>query len=181
METRSRPPTKPRSSSDPNLLAIYLNDHLAGAAAGVELMRRVTRAHRGRDYEPQLAQLAREIREDRRTLRACMEALGVRRLRGRTVLGVVAERVGRLKLNGRVLSRSPLSDVLELEAMRLGVEGKGACWRTLHALARTDGRLDADQLEELVQRARRQSQSLEALRARVAGQVLTPPPTPPAH
>ncbi|GGT93809.1 MULTISPECIES: hypothetical protein [Streptomyces] len=174
MEMNSHPSTRPENS-DPDLLGIYLNDHLAGAAAGVELVRRIVRAHRGRDYEPQLAELAREIREDRRTLRACMEALGVRRLRSRTVLGWTMERLGRLKLNGRVLSRSPLSDVLELEAMRLGVEGKGACWRTLHALARTDGRLDADQLEELVQRARRQSQSLEALRARVAGQVLTPP------
>ncbi|MBT2444320.1 hypothetical protein J7E93_30350 [Streptomyces sp. ISL-36] len=175
----SRPSTKPEDSGtspDPGLLSIYLNDHLAGAGAGVELMDRIARAHRGRDYEPQLTELAREVREDGRTLRACMEALGVRRRSSRTALGWAVERVGRLKLNGRVLSRSPLSDVLELEAMRLGVEGKAACWRSLHALARTDTRLDADLLEELIQRARRQSQLLEALRARVAGHVLTPPP-----
>ena len=46
-----------------------------------------------------------------------------------------AEKAARLKLNGRLLSRSPLSSLEELEMLRLGVEGKAAGWRTLRALA----------------------------------------------
>jgi hypothetical protein len=45
--------------------------------------------------------------------------------------GRIAERVGRLKSNGRIVRRSPLSSLLELEMLRLAVEGKAACWRTL--------------------------------------------------
>ncbi|MFF7177595.1 hypothetical protein [Streptomyces sp. NPDC008121] len=154
-------------------MAVYLNDHLAGASAGVQLARRMTRAHRGRAFERQLAGLAEEVREDRRTLCRLMEVLGVPRRRSRAAAGWAAERLGRFKFNGRVLTRSPLSDVLELEAMRLAVEGKADCWRSLRGLARTDPRLDPDALDELIQRARRQSQALEAMRTTAATHVLT--------
>jgi hypothetical protein len=47
----------------------------------------------------------------------------------------IGEKIGRLKFNGRLLGRLPLSDLEELELLRLGVEGKLAgarCapWRT---------------------------------------------------
>ncbi|WP_418961016.1 hypothetical protein [Streptomyces tritici] len=150
---------------DPGLWAVYLRDHLTGAAAGTALMRRIARAHRGAPEEPRLRRLAQETREDQRSLRACMAQLGVRPSRGRIALGLLAERAGRLKRNGRVLRRSPLSDVVELEAMRMGVEGKAACWRALGTLARTDPRLDPDHLDHLVRRARRQARTLEAVRS----------------
>ncbi|HEY6792288.1 MAG TPA: hypothetical protein VI365_33750, partial [Trebonia sp.] len=82
------------------------------------------------------------------------------------------EKAGRLKLNGHLLSRSPLSDLEETEMLRLGVEGKAAGWRTLHAVAQRDRRLDTGQLDELLARATRQSGTLESLRVRVAEQVL---------
>lgn len=43
--------------------------------------------------------------------------------------GWLAEKAGRLKLNGRPLRRSPLSGLVELEMMHLAVEGEQACWR----------------------------------------------------
>ena len=42
-------------------------------------------------------------------------------------------------------------------------------------LAERDSRLDADQLDELVERAKRQSDTLETLRVGIAERVLTPP------
>jgi hypothetical protein len=45
------------------------------------------------------------------------------------------------------MRRSPLSDLIELEAMRTGVEGKAALWRALRALADSDSRLDCDELD----------------------------------
>jgi hypothetical protein len=56
---------------------------------------------------------------------------------------------------------------------RLGVEGKAAGWRTLRALADTDSRLDPGHLDELMSRARRQTDLLEELRVRVTGQVIS--------
>jgi hypothetical protein len=55
--------------------------------------------------------------------------------------------------------------------MRLGVEGKAAGWRTLRTLADRDHRLDAQQLDELLRRARSQSEILEDLRVHAAGAV----------
>jgi hypothetical protein len=74
--------------------------------------------------------------------------------------------VARLKPNGHVLTRSPLSRVVELEALRLGVEGKAAGWRTLRARAERDSRLDATRLDTLIDRATRQIDELERLRVR---------------
>jgi hypothetical protein len=82
----------------------------------------------------------------------------------KVLAGWAAERVGRLKLNGRVLERSPLSSVIELEGLQLGVRGKWALWRTLRALAEDDARLDPARLDGLVRRAEEQVDTLERLR-----------------
>ena len=79
---------------------------------------------------------------------------------------------GRLKFNGRLLTRSPLSDLEELEMLRLGVEGKAAGWRTLRTLADSDTRLDPARLDELISRARRQADLLEDLRVGAADQMI---------
>ena len=113
------------------LLGIYLNDHLAGATTGVELAKRLARTEGEWAGGDKLERLAEEIEQDRAALLEMMAAIGepVRRLA--TAVGWVAEQAGRLKPNGRLGSRSPLSRVVEFEAMRLGVEGKVAGWRTL--------------------------------------------------
>lgn len=158
-------------SDRPRLLAVYLNDHLAGAGAGVELLRRAARAHRGTPLGPPLAAMAQEVAQDRESLRRIMTELQVPVMRRRIALGWFAEKAGRLKLNGRVVSRSPLSDVVELEAMRLGVEGKACAWRSLQTLAGTESRIDAARVGELLRRAERQIRILEALRRDRAAQV----------
>ncbi len=83
------------------------------------------------------------------------------------------EKAGRLKPNGHLTTRSPLSNLEELEILRLGVEGKAAGWRTLRALADTDARLDAGRLDGLISRARRQADFLEESRVEAARQVIT--------
>ncbi|MFD5891966.1 hypothetical protein ACFWHQ_39295 [Streptomyces sp. NPDC060334] len=56
--------------------------------------------------------------------------------------------------------------------MLMGVQGKAACWRTLRALARTDSRLHADDLDVLLDRAERQSTMLEEVRSAAAARTL---------
>ncbi len=152
-----------------DLLGIYLNDHLAGATGGAELARRVAGSHGGEAGA--LQRFAAEVAQDRAALLEFMTALGVP-VRGYKVWAAWAgEKAARLKLNGHLLSRSPLSSLEELEMMRLGVEGKAAGWRTLRTLAETDTRLDAGRLDELISRAQRQADLLEELRVRAANQV----------
>ena len=109
--------------TDQDLLAIYLNDHLAAATAGVELVRRAASSHDG-ERGDELARLADEIAEDRESLRDIMKRLDVSESTVKKSAGWAGEKVGRLKPNDHLVSRSPLSDVLELEALRAGTAAR---------------------------------------------------------
>ncbi|GAB2994681.1 hypothetical protein LWP59_01245 [Amycolatopsis acidiphila] len=153
------------------LLGIYLNDHLAGAMAGVDLARRLARNEGEWAGNGKLERLAEEIEQDRATLLEIMAALGEPVRRVEMLAGWAAEKAARFKLNGRIVTRSPLSRLMEFEAMRLGVEGKVAGWRTLRARAAVDPRLDAAKLDELITNGRSQITRLERLRARAAAEL----------
>jgi len=157
------------------MVGIYLNDHLAGATAGTELAHRMAQSHRDQEEGSDLMGLAAEIGRDRAALLDMMVSLGVT-VRGYKVGAAwIGEKAGRLKLNGRLLARSPVSDLEELELLRLGVEGKAAGWRTLRIQADTDARLDARRLDELISRANIQAAQIEELRVRAASRIITHP------
>ncbi|MFB8381154.1 transaldolase [Streptomyces rubiginosohelvolus] len=158
------------------LLAIYLNDHYAGATGGRELFRRAAQASTDAAGGTALADLAQQVEEDRDALARIMTDLGVPTSQSKAAMGWLAEKAGRLKPNGHILTRSPLSDLLEAESMLLGVLGKAACWRTLRILAETDARLPADHLDTLLERAEQQSDTLEGLRSAAASRTLLPRP-----
>jgi hypothetical protein len=149
------------------LLSIYLNDHLAGATAGAELARRAAGSNEGNnDYSPALVQLARKVEEDRKALLAIMSRLGAGTDRTKQLLAWAAEKAGRLKLNGHLLSYSPLSRLEELEMLTLGVTGKRALWLSLLVLAPDEDRLSTQELETLIDRAQEQLDTLETCRQR---------------
>lgn len=151
---------------DHKLLSIYLNDHLAGATLGRELSRRIAGHNRAHPDGPTLQQLAQEIDEDRETLLAIMGALDVGTDRLKVVSGWAGEKLGRLKLNGRLLGFSPLSRLVELEGLLLGVRGKQKLWESLQLIADQESRLDAAQLIGLLDRAQRQFEQLDGCHRR---------------
>jgi hypothetical protein len=164
---RARAPQSPQGQ-----LGIYLNDHLAGATGGMELARRMAGSHHDPAQRMTLQRLAAEITRDRRTLLDLMAALELPVRHYKLSAAWAAEKAARLKPNGRLLARSPLSSLEELEMLRLGVEGKAAGWRTLRALAEADGRLNRDRLDELISRARQQADLLEELRIQAAARLM---------
>lgn len=153
------------------LLGIYLNDHLAGATGGVELARRAAGGRRGTPLGDELERLARELAENRKALLEIMAALRVPVRQYKVYAAWAAEKAGRLKLNGRLLTRSPLSDVVELEGLLIGVEGEKAAWRTLRALADREERLDAQRIDGLMARSQEIADTLERLRAQAAAEA----------
>ena len=156
-------------TSDP--LTIYLQDHYAGASFGVELARRARGENDGSELGVLLARIAREIEEDRGSLREIMERLDVGPDRMKVVGGWAMEKAGRLKLNGRLLGYAPLSPVLELEGLMSGVRGKLALWRALLEIAPGDTRLEVAELERLAARAEEQLAALQEQHERVARDV----------
>jgi hypothetical protein len=153
-------------------LAIYLNDHLAGATGGLELARRSASNNRANAYGPVLEELADEIAADRDALQDAMARLGVGRDRVKLLAAWGAEKAGRLKLNGSLLGYSPLSRLEELEVLLLGVEGKQGLWRVLRQTYGDDPRLAAVDLDALSARAQSQQARLERLRLAAADDAL---------
>jgi hypothetical protein len=146
-------------------LAIYLNDHLAGATGGVEMARRTRDANRDTEFGQPLATLCAEIEADRDSLEGLMADLDVGRSRYKPALAWLAEKAGRAKLNGALFSYTPLSRVIELETLVLGVNGKLRLWRLLAELLGEECPAD---LATLASRAKEQICRLEALQERAA-------------
>ena len=153
-----------------SMLEIYLQNHEAAAQAGHDLARRAAAGQRHKPYAAQLRTLAADVGQDRDRLRAIIAGAG---LRPAPLLGLalrLGERVGRLKPNGRILRRSPLSDLFEVEALLDAVHAKRAGWQALAAAAPATG--DPDEIADLLHRADAQIAVLQGLHEQVASEVL---------
>ncbi len=154
---------------DDRLLGIYLRDHHAASAGGVALARRA--------LGPSHA-LAEQIAGDRVTLEKIMRQLDVEPSAMKVGLVRMAERFGRLKLNGRLIKRSPLSRVVELETLVVGIRGKEALWTAL----RTAGAgLQGIDLDALVESARTQAKAVDQLRLSAAAEAFDGTPARQAY
>jgi quercetin dioxygenase-like cupin family protein len=171
-------------------LAVYMNDQLAAGVLWREVARRAARENRGTEAEPMLSRLAGEIAQDVERFRDIMRRLKIPERRGKTAAAVVAERLGRLKLNGRLLGYSPLSRFVELDFLAMGIEGKKILWANLRDLAHLHRALADVSFDELINRAEEQRRLIEPLRQRagedaleLAGPVPDPgsPGEPPAR
>lgn len=161
-----------RSHPD-KLLSIYLNDHLAGATVGVELARRLRASNREEPaFGTPLAEIYAEIETDREALEEAMEHLGIARGRVKPAAAWAGEKLGRLKLNGQLTGYSPLSRLVELELLLIGITGKLRMWK---ALERTRGELDVD-FARLAERAARQRGRVEELHLLAADMAFEPGP-----
>lgn len=158
-----------------NLLAIYLNDHRAGAVAGAELAKRTLGNNRGTEYEAFLERLLADIQEDQAALERIVERSGIPKSPVKPGLAWVSEKVGRLKLNGAITGYSPLSRLLELEALRLGIQGKWCLWRSLKAAHPAGAAVTDEELDELIGRAEAQLEVVEEHRVKAAGAALSDP------
>jgi hypothetical protein len=155
------------------LLGTYLNDHLAGAAAGVELAEKLAAAHEGTPFGTAVAAVADEIKADRQTLQGLMERLGIGRSAVKQATGWVFEKVTRLRLNRRLTRSDDLTRLLETETLSLGIEGKAAMWLALKDVDGLDAELGRADFDRLVFRARQQREALEPYRLEAAAGAFT--------
>ena len=132
----------------------------------MELVKRAASENRGTDRGIFLAELAAEIEADRQALRDVMAELEVSPDRLKIAAGWLGEKGGRLKLNGQLIGYSPLSALVELEVLALGIHGKLGLWRALLELE--DERVSEARLAELVARAESQRDQVEAYRLEAA-------------
>ena len=152
----------------PRALAIYLKDHHAAGSAGARLAARIAESASAEDEaRADLARVAQEVQEDLHTLERVMLAEKVRPNAAKDTLAKGLELLGRFKPNGRITGRAPLSDVIELETLLVGITGKAALWKSL-AEGGTKASVD---LDELLGRADAQRATVSRCRDRAASRA----------
>ena len=152
-------------------LRVYLNDHLAGATAGLALAKRIRDGNPG-PVGQAFAELVPELESDERTLRDIIGSMDFSGAGAKQVLAQVVEKIGRLKLNGQIFGYSLLSRMEELEAMSLGIEGKAKLWTALRTVADRRPQLHRFDFERLESQARLQHDRVEQLRIEAAREAL---------
>lgn len=172
-QARGAPMLGRRSSGDDlgapdseHLIAVYLGDHRAGAAAGVEIVRRMRARNRGTGFGAELAALHADILDDRDSLEEIADRLDMPSARTKATLGTLGAKLGVLKPSGRLKQYSPVSRVLEFEALLMAVQAKRELWDVLRFAA--DGAVDPGELERLVARADSQLDTLRRLHREAA-------------
>jgi hypothetical protein len=161
-------------------LATYLNDHLGGATAGVELARRLEQAVRGHPDGASLDGLADEIAEDLATLRSAVDAIGGSTNPIKQAVGWVAEKAHRVGVAVDAAAGdgesgdNDLARLLDAESLSIGVEGKLCMWVALLEVAGAYPGLAALDLPGLADRARDQRRRIEVVRLAAARRAFAP-------
>lgn len=161
-----------------DLLGVYCNDHLAAATGGIELVSRMLSRHRGGKYEARLEELLDELREERSAVQRSMAALDIPVRQYKQIASWLGEKISRAKLNGHLLSRSPLSDLVEFEFIATAVLAKRAGFETMREVAAVEPRLDEALLERMIAQADKQHNWLADVRREVAAEVFGGHPGP---
>jgi hypothetical protein len=172
VQGRARRILAPASTADEPHLAIYMNDQLALGVLWREIARRSARANHGTQTGAALADVASAIAEDVETFEELMRRLDVPRQPAKPVLAMAGERLGRLKLNGRLKGYSPLSRFEELDLLVMGIDGKVMLWTNLRDHAGLGARLPDIDFDALIERAREQRSRLEPFHARAGREAL---------
>ncbi len=159
-------------------LKTYLNDHLAGSAAGKELAEQCAASNPGTPLGAFMRGLASKIESEQETVKDLLEHLGGEVNPVKSVAGWFSEKASRLKLNNPLQTYTALDRLEQVEGILLGVRGKLALWTALGATVATDARFSDIDFDELGRRAEQQLDELERYRLAAAHEAFSPgPPT----
>jgi hypothetical protein len=158
-------PSKPRTSDHDaiHLLRIYLRDHEAASVGGLQLFRRCCKANQGTQYFAELQRLTAEVRSDRDALRDICRQFEVKFASVGRALAFASATLGRVKTNGRALTYSPLSRVIELAALSSGLMAKLRLWESLLLLCKAEPRLDETEMDRHAADANKQLLAIRGL------------------
>ena len=155
-------------------LTTYLNDHLAGANALLELLEHVKGWYPDTDVGRFAGVLHAEVNEDRQTLEAVMRLLNVQVSTARTTVGWLASKVSDLKLKIDDSTGGTFRLLEAMEAASVGIEGKRLMWVALGNLAKEDIRIAGTDFDLLDRRAADQRQRVETVRVQAAMRAFDP-------
>jgi hypothetical protein len=151
----------------------YLNDHLAGSVAAIELVDHLRELTNNPEREALLSRLRSEIEEDQTVLRELLKEVGGSESKFRKAAAWLTEKLGEAKLKLDHPEGGELQWLEALETLGLGIQGKLALWRALEAARDRKPDLQSLDLGRLMNRALEQLQWVESERLQVARRALS--------
>jgi hypothetical protein len=145
-------------------LTDYLKDHFAGSVAGIELLDHLISSNRGDAHEQIFVQLREDVLEDQEALKGLLHNLNAHSGVIRDGAAFLGEKLTRIKLLLEDPGGGQLARLEKLEALALGIDGKGALWRSLLAIAEDIPALRNVDFARLNERAEEQRGRVEDLR-----------------
>lgn len=145
----------------------YLNNHLSGGTGAIEMAGHCQAANEDEPLGGFMATLAVEIQADHQTLQDLMDRLGATQNRVKQVTARVGEKVTHLKLGG-----GDLGNLLTLEGLSLGIEGKACMWKSLKEVKEDNAAFAGVDFDALIKRAEEQREAVERWRLAVAAVAL---------
>ena len=142
-------------------LHTYLNDHLAGSVAAIELLDDLIEHHSEDRFGKIFRDLRDEIEADQETLRNLIRKFGAKESAVRKAGAWLAEKFSRVKIGDADDSAELLQ---ALEGLALGISGKQLLWRSLAAIEANFPALQGSDFSELEKRAHDQFERVERLR-----------------
>jgi hypothetical protein len=154
-------------------LITYLNDHLAGSVAALELLDHLIRLQPGTAGERALVAVRSEVEKDRQTLQGLLHEVGGKESRVRQVAAWLTEKLGRAKLRLDDPGSGELQMLEALEALALGIQGKAALWRALAVASAQVPQVRHLNFAALEEQAQNQFQRVDSLRLQAAPAALS--------
>jgi len=155
-------------------LTTYLNDHLAGANALLELLEHVESWYPGTDVGRFAKVLHDEVNEDRQTLEAVMRLVNAPVSNTRQKVGWLGSKAADLKLKLDDSTGGTFRLLEAMEAASIGIEGKRLMWVALGNLAKEDIRIAGTDFDMLDRRAADQRQRVETVRVQAVMRAFDP-------
>jgi hypothetical protein len=140
----------------------YLNDHLAGSVAALELIAHCAHLYKGKRLAAFFTKMGTQIGADQKTLRDLMRRLGVDENKVLQAGAWAGEKLGRALFAVAGNQPDGLGLLLALEGLIMGISGKRLLWRALAAANLSQ--VENIDFEELQRRAEEQMQRAEAER-----------------
>jgi hypothetical protein len=145
-------------------LITYLREHLSGADAAIQVVRRLASTHKGTQDGRLFHELAEAFEQDRATVRSLLTQLGTSSRSPKRAAGFASGLLLSLVAGGRP---GDLSLLRTLEALAIGIQGKRCMWRALQTLETGPWR-DVPNMVELESKALRQWVAVEKRRRALA-------------
>jgi hypothetical protein len=151
-------------------LDAYLNDHLAGSVAALELLDHCARLYKGGPLGTFFTEMKTRIGADQDTLCNLMSRLGIEESKARQASAWVGEKLSRAVFALAGNQPQGLGLLLALEGLIMGIAGKQLLWRALSAT--NFPRLKHFDFEKLQRRAEEQIKYAQAEQMRSARRAL---------